>query len=91
MPGCEPYNKCSIVGYDFVSRVFGPNVGVDEDPVTGIAHAALAPYWAERLGRTPLRGFQASTRTGTVQVEPREDRVLLSGHTVSVLDGFIHA
>lgn len=51
-------------GYDFVSRCFFPNVGIDEDPVTGSAHTALAPYWSERLGGTVLTGLQASPRSG---------------------------
>ena len=51
-------------GHDFVSRFFAPAAGVPEDPVTGSAHCALAPYWAERLGRTELRGYQASERGG---------------------------
>ena len=52
--------------YDFVSRWFGPAVGVDEDPVTGSAHCGLGPYWGERLGRTTMRGYQASSRGGEV-------------------------
>jgi PhzF family phenazine biosynthesis protein len=75
--------------YDFVSRVFGPRVGIDEDPVTGSAHVVLAPYWVERLGRKPLRGLQVSPRSGTVGVEPNGDRVLITGHAVSVLDGVL--
>lgn len=74
-------------GYDFVSRCFFPNVGIDEDPVTGSAHTALAPFWARRLGRTSLTGLQASPRTGLVHVELRADRTLLTGHAVTVIDG----
>ncbi|GAA2705626.1 PhzF family phenazine biosynthesis protein [Actinoplanes palleronii] len=74
-------------GYDFVSRFFAPAVGVDEDPVTGSAHTALAPYWSERLGRTSLTGFQASARGGAVRVALRGDRVELSGHAVTTIDG----
>nr|WP_042181842.1 PhzF family phenazine biosynthesis protein [Kibdelosporangium sp. MJ126-NF4] len=74
-------------GYDFVSRLFAPSHGIPEDPVTGSAHTALAPFWAERLGRTSLVGFQASRRTGVVRVEVRGDRVHLTGHAVTVLDG----
>lgn len=68
--------------HDFLSRFFAPSVGVNEDPVTGSAHCALAPYWAPRLGRSTLVGYQASARGGTVQVELRGDRVLLSGQAV---------
>jgi PhzF family phenazine biosynthesis protein len=73
--------------HDFVSRFFGPQSGVDEDPVTGSAHCALAPYWSAVLGRNPLVGFQASPRGGTVRVRLNGDRVLLSGHAVTVLRG----
>ena len=69
---------------DFVSRFFAPRAGVDEDPVTGSAHCALAPYWAERLGRKQLTGYQASPRGGFVRVEHAGDRVLLSGKAVTV-------
>ncbi|MER5474853.1 PhzF family phenazine biosynthesis protein [Streptomyces sp. NPDC002685] len=74
-------------GYDFVSRCFFPNVGIDEDPVTGSAHTALAPFWSERLGRPGLTGLQASPRSGLVRTEVRGDRTLLSGHAVTVIDG----
>jgi PhzF family phenazine biosynthesis protein len=74
-------------GYDYVSRCFFPNVGIDEDPVTGSAHTALAPYWAERLGRPVLTGLQASPRSGRVRTELRGDRTLLSGHAVTVIEG----
>ncbi|MCK5942824.1 MAG: PhzF family phenazine biosynthesis protein [Planctomycetes bacterium] len=73
--------------HDFVSRFFGPAVGVPEDPVTGSAHCALAPYWGERLGKTRMRGFQASERGGEVEVELRDDRVLLRGQAVTVFRG----
>ncbi|BBH64518.1 oxidoreductase [Actinoplanes sp. OR16] len=78
-------------GYDFVSRFFGPAVGVDEDPVTGSAHTALAPYWAARLGRTELTGYQASRRGGHVRVALRGDRTELAGHAVTVIDGTLTA
>ncbi|HEX5054394.1 MAG TPA: PhzF family phenazine biosynthesis protein [Planctomycetota bacterium] len=73
--------------WDFVSRFFAPRVGVDEDPVTGSAHCSLAPYWAQRLGATRMRGFQASARGGVVEVEVRDDRVLLRGAAVTVVRG----
>lgn len=75
--------------YDFVSRCFFPQSGVDEDPVTGSAHCAFAPFWAERLGRTELRGYQASTRGGAVGVEVVRDRVKLRGRAVTTLKGEI--
>ena len=73
--------------YDFVSRFFGPGVGIDEDPVTGAAHCSLGPYWAERLGKTELVGHQVSKRGGVVKVRVRGDRVDLLGHAVTVLRG----
>ena len=73
---------------DFVSRFFGPGVGVPEDPVTGSAHCALGPYWADRLGRTRLTGRQVSARGGTVGVDVQPGgRVHLSGHAVTVFRG----
>jgi PhzF family phenazine biosynthesis protein len=74
-------------GFDYVSRFFAPRVGIDEDPVTGGAHTALAPYWATRLGRDPLVGFQASPRGGIVGTSVHGDRVRLRGRAVTVLDG----
>jgi PhzF family phenazine biosynthesis protein len=73
--------------HDFVSRCFFPKVGIDEDPVTGSAHTALAPYWAERLGRPDLTGLQASPRSGLVRTRLRGDRTLLTGRAVTVIDG----
>ncbi|MEU1404387.1 PhzF family phenazine biosynthesis protein [Streptomyces sp. NPDC005728] len=74
-------------GYDFVSRCFFPNVGIDEDPVTGSAHTALAPYWSARLGRDDLTGLQASRRSGLVRTGLRGDRTLLTGRAVTVIEG----
>ena len=74
-------------GHDFVSRFFAPGAGIDEDPVTGAAHCTLGPFWAERLGRSDLTGFQASSRGGLVRVRPQGDRVLLGGQAVTVLRG----
>lgn len=73
--------------YDFVSRCFFPNIGIDEDPVTGSAHTALAPFWSERLGRTELTGLQASPRSGRVRTRLRGDRTLLTGRAVTTIDG----
>ncbi|MEP7177300.1 MAG: PhzF family phenazine biosynthesis protein [Gemmatimonadales bacterium] len=72
---------------DFVSRFFAPASGVPEDPVTGSAHCALAPFWSARLGRTELLGYQASERGGLVRVRLRDDRVHLGGNAVTVLRG----
>lgn len=73
--------------YDFVSRFFAPGSGIDEDPVTGSAHCALATYWAGKLGKTTFRAFQASARGGEVGVRLVGDRVMLSGQAVTVLQG----
>jgi predicted PhzF superfamily epimerase YddE/YHI9 len=74
-------------GYDFVSRFFVPGSGLDEDSVTGSAHCCLGPYWAARLGRDELVGYQASRRGGTVRVRVSGDRVRLGGQTSLVARG----
>ncbi|MEU9336245.1 PhzF family phenazine biosynthesis protein [Streptomyces sp. NPDC048290] len=78
-------------GYDYVSRCFFPKVGIDEDPVTGSAHTALAPYWSERLGGPDLTGLQASRRTGLVRTGLRGPRTLLTGRAVTVIEGELRA
>jgi PhzF family phenazine biosynthesis protein len=72
---------------EVASRVFVPSLGIDEDPVTGAAHAALAPFWAGRLGRTRFTAFQASERTGILDCELDGDRVILGGNCVTVIKG----
>lgn len=79
--------RSSSPEFDFVSRFFAPGAGVDEDPVTGSAHCALGPYWAERLGKQALTAYQASARGGIVRVCARGDRVILGGQAVTVLRG----
>jgi PhzF family phenazine biosynthesis protein len=74
-------------GVDFVSRFFAPGVGVDEDPVTGSAHCCLTPYWAARLGRNELVGYQASRRGGFVRVRLDGERVKLGGQAVTIFRG----
>jgi len=74
---------------DFISRFFAPGAGIDEDPVTGSAHCALAPYWAKVLGRDEVVGYQASARGGTVWCHVVDDRVRLSGYAVTVLRGVL--
>ncbi len=73
--------------YDFVSRFFGPAVGVNEDPVTGSAHSALAPYWAERLGKSEFAAYQASARGGNLRVRLNGERVIIGGQAVTTLRG----
>ena len=72
---------------DFVSRWFGPQTGVDEDPVTGSAHTLLTPFWAERLNKTKLRAKQLSRRGGELFCELKENSVLISGNASLYLRG----
>jgi PhzF family phenazine biosynthesis protein len=73
--------------HDVVSRVFVPAWGVDEDPVTGSAHAALTPFWTERLGLNSFTAFQASSRGGTVHCRIAGERAILGGRCVTVIEG----
>jgi PhzF family phenazine biosynthesis protein len=73
--------------FDFVSRFFAPTVGVNEDPVTGSAHAALGPYWASRTGKDEFLAYQASARGGVVRVRVAGARVHLAGRAVTVFRG----
>lgn len=73
--------------YDFVSRFFAPSAGIDEDPATGSAHCMLAPYWAERIGKTAMTAFQASPRGAFLRVRLEDDRVAIEGQAVTVLRG----
>ncbi len=77
--------RSDAAGIDIVSRVFVPGAGINEDPVTGSAHCTLAPYWAERLGRTELVAYQASARGGTLYCRLAGDRVFLAGSAVTIL------
>lgn len=72
---------------DVASRVFVPAFDIDEDPVTGAAHAVIVPYWAERLGRTSFTAVQASARGGRIGCELRGDQVRLTGTCVTVIEG----
>ncbi|MBA3906572.1 MAG: PhzF family phenazine biosynthesis protein [Pseudonocardiales bacterium] len=79
-------------GSDYVSRFFGPSVGIAEDPVTGSAHTALAPLWSARLGRDSLVGLQVSARSGIVRTRLAGVRVLLTGYAVTTLEAtLVHA
>ncbi len=79
--------RSSTQAFDFVSRVFAPGSGIDEDPATGSAHCALTPFWSERLGKTRMAAFQASRRGGHLQVELRGERVELVGRAFTTLRG----
>lgn len=78
---------------DFISRWFGPGVGVNEDPVTGSAHTTLTPYWADQLGKLTLTACQVSARSGDLLCElgkgEFEGRVLITGKAVKYLEGWI--
>jgi PhzF family phenazine biosynthesis protein len=79
--------RASMKDYDFVSRFFAPEKGIQEDPVTGSAHCALGPYWMKKLGKNTFRAYQASVRGGTVGVRVEGDRVFLTGNAVTVVNG----
>ena len=73
--------------FDFISRFFGPAVGVDEDPVTGSAHCCLAPYWAAKLSKPELSAFQASKRGGELLLRLDGDRVHIGGKAITIKQG----
>ena len=87
LPGVATIITAPGQTHDFVSRCFFPGDGVPEDPVTGSAHCTLIPYWAERLGKTKLRAFQASRRGGELACESVGDRVRIGGRAVKVIEG----
>jgi len=76
--------------YDCVSRYFAPAAGIDEDPVTGSAHAAMGPYWAKRLGQKKLIAYQASARGGVLHLNVSTDRITISGHAVTYMKAEIY-
>ena len=87
----RPYVICTAPGkgYDFVSRFFAPAKGVDEDPVTGSAHCVLAPFWAQRLGKTKLQAAQISEQGGELFLELKGDRVDIAGRAEPYLEATI--
>lgn len=76
--------------YDFVNRFFAPNVGINEDPVTGSAFTKLIPYWAKKLNKNVLQAKQVSPRGGEVFCELKGERVLISGYAKKYLQGVIN-
>ena len=80
-------SRAATPGYDFVSRFFAPQVGIDEDPVTGSAHCCLGPFWQSRLEKDSFVAYQASPRGGVVRVRVSGERVKLGGQAVTVLQG----
>jgi predicted PhzF superfamily epimerase YddE/YHI9 len=89
LAACRVMAICTAPGAvaDVESRVFVPAWGVDEDPVTGSAHAALAPFWAGRLGRDRFTAWQASARGGRLTVTLAGERAVLGGRCVTVMRG----
>jgi PhzF family phenazine biosynthesis protein len=79
--------RASTSEYDFVSRFFAPAAGIDEDPVTGSAHCALATYWAAKLGKPELVAYQASERGGMLRLRLAPPRVRMSGRAFTVWRG----
>lgn len=75
--------------YDFVTRFFAPNYGVDEDSVTGSAYTQLTPYWAKQLGKTTLRARQRSKRGGDLVCTVAGDRIRIAGSAVKYMEGTI--
>ena len=97
-PNFDALNKLDLRGVmvtakgkevDFVSRFFAPRHGINEDPVTGSAHCALTPYWADRLNKTKLSAKQVSKRSGYIGCELKGNRVFLSGKAVKYMEGKI--
>jgi PhzF family phenazine biosynthesis protein len=84
---CTALGAGHVSGADVVSRVFVPGCGVDEDSVTGSAHAVLTPYWAKQLGRDSFSAYQASARGGHVACRMDGDHVWLGGKCVTVVEG----
>ncbi len=76
--------RSTTEGFDFISRFFAPQVGVNEDPVTGSAHCCLTPFWAGKLNKNELTAYQASARGGVIQVRLEGDRVVLGGQAITV-------
>ncbi|KAL4588210.1 hypothetical protein LXL04_001092 [Taraxacum kok-saghyz] len=83
--GCAPNGS----GLDFYSRFFSPKYGIDEDPVTGSAHCALAAYWTEKLEKCDFIAYQASPRSGILDIhlDKKNQRVLLRGRAITVMEG----
>ncbi|KAB8040763.1 PhzF family phenazine biosynthesis isomerase [Silvanigrella paludirubra] len=73
--------------YDFVSRFFAPKLGVNEDPVTGSAHCKLADYWSKKLNKKELIAYQASERGGVIKILVNDERVILNGKAITILEG----
>ena len=95
-PNFEKLNKYDTHGFivtarsksfDFVSRFFAPQVGINEDPVTGSAHSSLFPYWQKILQKSKFLAFQASERGGIIKLSSMNDRVLIAGQAITIFEG----
>lgn len=80
-------SKAETRGFDFVSRFFAPEVGINEDPVTGSAHCVLTPYWSQKLGKKEMKAYQASERGGILKVQLGKDRVFIQGQAMTIAQG----
>ena len=89
LENAEQVRALSRPEYDCVSRVFCPELGLMEDPVTGSSHCMIAPYWRDRLGKEKLVCFHASERTGVLYAERKGERIILSGKAVLYSEGNI--
>jgi PhzF family phenazine biosynthesis protein len=85
--GIAVTTKSSNILFDFKSRCFWPWIGIDEDPVTGAAHTALAPYWQKRLAKDKLKAFQISKRGGKLDLQITNEHILIHGQAVIVFSG----
>jgi len=90
LPGQGVCITAAGVNYDFVSRFFVPKAGINEDPVTGSTHCALAPYWSDKLNKKHLSARQLSTRGGNVLCQVNNSRVTLRGQAVKYMQGTIY-
>lgn len=76
--------------YDFWSRYFAPNIGINEDPVTGFAHCALGDFWHKKNGKSSFKAYQASKRGGNMRLQIKEDRVMIYGKAVKMFEGMLN-
>jgi PhzF family phenazine biosynthesis protein len=83
-------SRSASSGFDFVSRFFAPNVGINEDPVTGSAHCFLTPFWSNKLNKIDMIAHQISGRSGIIKVRQKGDRVFLAGQSVTILRGILN-
>lgn len=80
-------SRSATAAYDYVVRVFAPQLGIPEDPVTGSVQCTLAPYWSQRLGKRELVAYQASQRGGVLRLRLDGERVIIGGQAITVLRG----